>query len=129
MDEASIRSIVKKKLRRSINYSDLLVASLIPHTIYDAHDISEVKIRKLKLQLELNSVLLQEADGDGKKRLEEERKNLQDALALELEDGVEILNTVASNLRLKGREETARQFEILRDIRQSELDEIKGKSS
>lgn len=129
MDEVSMRAVLKRKLRRSINYSDLLLASLAPHTIYNAYDISEITIRKLKLKLELNSILLQDAvDKDEKKKLEEDRNDLQEALAIELEEGIEILDTVASSLRLDGKDDIARQFEILKYIRESELEELKVKT-
>lgn len=127
MNNVSVRSILKKKLRRSIDSSELLLASKRSDSIYDVHDISEITIKKLKLQLELNSLLLQEAKDNGeKKKLEEERKELQDALILELEDGVEILTTIVASLRLDGSDDIARQFEILSYVRESELDELKG---
>jgi len=122
-----LRSVMKKKLRRSIDYSRLMLAARTPLSLYDEHEISEMTITKLKLELELNSILIEEANNNGeKKRLDEERGELLGSLALELADGLEILNTIASNLRLEGREEIARKFEILRDIRESELNELKG---
>jgi hypothetical protein len=125
--EDAARSVMKKKLKRLINYSKLMLASRSPSTLYDAYDISEITIRKLKFQLELNSILLEEAENNGdKEKLEDERKELQDDLALELINDVELLSTIAANLRLGDREDIARQFEILRDIRQSELNELKG---
>jgi hypothetical protein len=126
MNPDGVRSILKKKLRRSIDYSELLLASKRSDSIYDAHDVSEITIRKLKLQLELNSLLLEETKDNGeKKRLEEERKRLQAMLALELEEGIDILTTVAVGLRLDGKEDVARQFEILRAVRESELRELR----
>jgi len=125
--EDAVHSVMKKKLNRLINYSKLMLASRSPSTIYDAYDLSEITIRKLKFQLELNSILLEEAENNGdKEKLEDERKELQDDLALELINDVELLSTIAANLRLGDREDIARQFEILRDIRQSELDELKS---
>ncbi|NYZ75758.1 hypothetical protein H0N98_00725 [Candidatus Micrarchaeota archaeon] len=122
-----MRSVMKKKLRRFIDYTKLMLAARNPSTLYDAHEISEITIRKLKFELELNSILLEEAKNNGEKeKLDEERKELRDTLALELADGVEILSTIAANLRLDGREELARQFEILRDIRESELNDLNG---
>lgn len=127
MDEDSERAVLKRKLRRSIDYSDLLLALKKPSTIYEAHDISEITIRKLKLQLLLNSLLLEEAKDKGeKKKLGEERKELQDELIVEFEEGIDILATLAANMRMDGKEDIARQFEILRNVRESELNELKG---
>jgi biopolymer transport protein ExbB/TolQ len=127
MNDDALRSVLKRKMRRLIDSSELLLASSKPHTLYDAHDISEITIRKLKLQLELNSLLLEEVKNNGdKKKLEEERKELQDALATELENGLEILNTIVASLRLDGKTDKARQLEILRDVRESERDEFKS---
>jgi hypothetical protein len=127
IDYDSIRSIMKKKLRSSIEYTTLLLASKRSYSIFDYHDISEITIRKLKLQLELNSLLLKDERNNGdKKKLEEERKELQDVLVLEIQNGVEILNTLVASLRMDGKDDTARQFEILRDVRESELQELKG---
>jgi hypothetical protein len=119
-------SVMKKKLKRFIAYSELMLAARNPSTLYDAYDMSEITIRKLKFQLELNSILLEEAKNSEKKKLEDERKELQDNLILELMDDVELISTIAANLRLDGKDEIARQFEILRDIRESELDEFKA---
>lgn len=129
IDKGAVRSALKRKLTRAIDATELLLLSKKPDTIYDAHDISETTITKLKLQLELNSVLLDEAkDNEGKKKLKEEREELQDDLAAELEDGLDILNTISTSLRLAGKQDLARQFEILRDVRESELNDLKGSS-
>jgi hypothetical protein len=125
----AVRSALKRKLTRAIDATELLLLSKRPDTIYDSHDISETTITKLKLQLELNSILLDEAKGnEEKKKLKEEREELQDDLAVELEDGLDILNTISTSLRLSGKQDLARQFEILRDVRESELNELKGSS-
>jgi hypothetical protein len=129
IDQDAVRSAFKRKLIRSIDATELLLLSKNSYTVYDAHDISETTIRKLKLQLELNSILLEEAKDNGeKKKLKEERKELQDDLAMELEEGLDILNAVSTSLRLGGREDLAREFEILRDVRESELNELKESS-
>jgi hypothetical protein len=122
VDYNSARSVLRKKLRKSIDSTELLLASKNPGSIYDEHDVSEITIGKLKLQLALNSILMEEAKDDGeKKKLEEKRKELQDALNQELQDDADLLNIIVEYLTLRGKEDVARRFEILKYIRQSEI--------
>ena len=128
INQDAARSVLKRKLTRAIDAVELLLISRTPDTIYDAHDISETTITKIKLQLELNSLLLEEAKDKEEKKLTEERKELKDDLAVELEDGLDILNTISTSLRLGGNGDLAMEFEILRDVRESELNELKKSS-
>jgi 23S rRNA pseudoU1915 N3-methylase RlmH len=130
VDKASLRTIMKRKLRKLIRDSDFLISIMKPYTSADAHEISERVLQKLNLQLQLNSLMLEDAKTDEeKKKLEEERKKLQATMAEELKSGVEILDIIIANLKLTGMEEKANELEILRDARQSELLELIGGAS
>ncbi|QLJ52221.1 MAG: hypothetical protein Sv326_0046 [Candidatus Fermentimicrarchaeum limneticum] len=123
-DEA-IHSIQKRKLRRLIGEVDFLISMRRPSTLSEAHEISEMRLEKIKFQLELNSLMLQDADGtDERKELEEERNKLQESFAAELRNGVEIIDTLVDNLRDIGMYDKAEELEILRDVRESELGEV-----
>jgi len=127
-DEA-VRNIQKRKLRRIIGETDFIISLRRPYTLSEAHEISELKLEKIKFQLELNYLMLQDVDGsDERKQLEEERKELQESLAAELSNGLEILETLTNNLRDMGAYDKAEELEILRDVRESELEEVKGKA-
>ena len=125
-DEA-IRSIQKRKLRRLIGEVDFLISLKRPSSLSEAHYISEMNLEKIKFQLELNSIMLQDADGtDERKQLEGERTELQESLAEELRNGLEILDNLVDNLRDIGMYDKAEELEILKDVRESELEEVKA---
>lgn len=125
ISEEAVRNIMKKKLRRLIRDDEYLLAFRRPLTGSDAYELSETAIEKLKLQLELNSLMLEDAKNDGeKKKLLEEKKDLKNALALELRDGVEILEGLIANLRKTGAMDSADELEVIMDVRRSELDRL-----
>jgi len=127
ISEEAIRNIQKRKLRRLIGETEFLLSLRRPSTLSEAHDISEMTLEKIKFQLELNYLMLQDVDGtDDRKQLEEERKELQESLAAELSNGLEILDSLMDNLRDIGSYDKAEELEILRDVRESELEEVKG---
>lgn len=124
------RSIQKRKLRRLIGQTEFLLSLRRPFNLSEAHEISELNVEKIKFQLELNSLMLQDADdSDERRTLEEERKELQSSLADELKNGLEILDTLMNNLRDKGVYDKAEELEILRDVRESELLELTGEKA
>ena len=125
-DEA-MHSIQKRKLRKLIGEVDFLISLKRPSSLSEAHYISEMNLERIKFQLELNSLMLQDADGsDERKQLEEKRNELQESFAAELRNGLEILDTLVDNLRDIGMYDKAEELEILRDVRESELEEVKA---
>jgi len=115
---------MKRKLRKLIRNTDFLLFLKRPTNAAEAYEISELRMDKLKLQLRLNSLMLEEADGEERKKLEEERKRLQASLADELRNGIEILDTVIPTLKQAGLEERMQELLILRNLRENELLEL-----
>ena len=124
VNQEAARIVLKRKLRRLIRTSDLLLLK-IPRNLVDYHESSELKIQKIKFQLKLNSLLAEEAnDGVEKKKLDDERKALQTSLADELKNGVEIIDWFRANLKQRGIKDMVEELEILRDVRENELEEL-----
>ncbi|MCX6775924.1 MAG: hypothetical protein NT130_03700 [Candidatus Micrarchaeota archaeon] len=126
VNEEAKRIVIERKLRRLIRTSNVLLLR-IPRNLVDYHEVSELKIQKIKFQLMLNSLLAEEAKGDGeKKKLEDERKALQASLADELKNGVGLIDWLKESMRQRGMNDRAEELEILRDVRESELEELTG---
>jgi len=118
------RIVLKRKLRRLIRNIEILLLDT-PYTLAEHHHASELTIDKIKFQLELNSLLYEEAkDADERKKLEEEKKALQASLADELENGIEILDLLVEDFKRYGMNDRAQELTILRYVRQSELEEL-----
>jgi len=126
-NEEAKRIVLKRKLRRLIRDAEILLL-YTPHTLAEHHEASELKIEKIKFQLELNSLLYDEAnDADERKRLEEEEKALEASLADELQNGLEVLGWLVEDFKRYGINDRAEELEILQDVRESELEELTGK--
>jgi len=126
VNEEAKRIVLKRKLRRLIRTTEMLLLNT-PHILVEYHETSEMKIKKIKFQLELNSLLYEEAnDADEKKKLEEEKKALELSLADELKNGLEIMDWLIEDVKRYGMNNRAEELEILRDVRESELEELKG---
>ena len=126
VNQEAARIVLKRKLKRLIRTSDLLLLKT-PRNLVDYHEVSELKIQKIKFQLKLNSLLAEEAnDGAERKKLDDERKALQASLTDELKNGVEIMDWLSANLKQRGIKDMAEDLEILRDVRQNELEELTG---
>jgi len=127
VNEEARRIVLKRKLRRLIRDAEILLL-YAPHTLAEHHEASELKIEKIKFQLELNSLLYDEAkDAGERKRIEEEKKALQASLADELQNGLELIGWLVEDFKRYGMNDRAEELEILRDVRESELEEIRGK--
>ena len=127
LKKETVRTIMERKLRRLIRNTEFLISLRTYATLPEAHELSETVLSKLKLQLKLNSFMLEDARSDQeKKKLEDERKELQAALAAELENGLGILASIITNLKMRDMEEKAEELEILKDVRESELLELTG---
>ena len=127
VNEEARRIVLKRKLRRLIRDAEILLL-YAPHTLAEHHEASELEIEKIKFQLELNSLLYDEAkDAGERKRIEEEKKALQASLADELQNGLELIGWLVEDFKRYGMNDRAEELEILRDVRESELEEIRGK--
>jgi hypothetical protein len=125
MQKEAVRKIMKRKLRKLIRNTDFLLLFKTPLTPEEAYEMSELRMDKLKLQLQLNSLLLEETkDGEERKKLEEERKRLQSMLVDELRNGIEILDVLIPNFKQLGLDEKAEELLVLRAARESELLEL-----
>ena len=130
MNKESLRIVLKRKLRKLIRETELLLSSRKSYTLSEASEISERTLEKIKLQLKLNSLMLEDAKSDEeRKELEEEGKELQAALTAELMNGLEVLNSLIESFRRGGMEDRAEELEILRDVRESELLELTGEKA
>ncbi|MEM3555908.1 MAG: hypothetical protein QXF56_04290 [Candidatus Micrarchaeia archaeon] len=130
MQKEAIRKLMKRKLRKLIRNTDMLLFFKTPSSPAEAFEISELRLNKLKFQLQLNSLLLEETkDGEERKKLEEERKKLQNMLADELRNGIEILDILIPDFKQLGLNDKADELLVLRAARESELLELTGASS
>lgn len=124
-NEQALRKVMKRKIKKSIREIDSILFFMRPTTPSEAYEMSELRTNKLKFQLQLNSLMLEEAVNDGeRKQLEEERKRLQASLADELRNGLELLDVLIPHFTQLGLKDKAEELALLRGVRESELRQV-----